>query len=139
MIGNRQPDIIVMDRNQQPVLVVEVRYQMGTDAEWAKRFRRNLLAHSLTWNARYFMMTTPDQSYVWYGDLPFDAPPTLIIDSTQLWGSDLTWVNLESRIALWLNRLIYNNDQDDVPPAWVEEIGLWEALRDAHLEFGLTA
>lgn len=137
MIGNRQPDIIVMDRNQQPVLVVEVRYQMGTDAEWARYFRHNVLENALTINARYFVIATPDQSYIWYGDLPFDAPPTLIVNSTELWGSDLSRANLENRVSLWLNRMIYNYDQETSPPAWVNEIGLLATLRDTHLEFGL--
>lgn len=52
------------DRDNQLVLLVEVKSKLGAPPEWAARLRRHLLAHGTCPNAQYFPMVFPDRFYL---------------------------------------------------------------------------
>lgn len=68
-------DFVVYSPDHKLQLVVEVKGTQGSDAKWAAKLRRNLLAHDAVPNAPYFMLVLPDMLYLWSGASDKDAPP----------------------------------------------------------------
>ena len=60
-----RPDIVVRDPSGRAVLGVEVKARRGVDSGWAAQLRRNLLAHSPGVAAKYFMIVTSTDAYLW--------------------------------------------------------------------------
>ena len=143
-----QPDLIVYDSADNPVLAVEVKNQHGTDTKWAAQTRRNLLVHGLLPKAKYFLLATPDRFYLWV-DKPFptiedptyelDPLPFLqpYLDRAGLILENLNGANFEFLIVSWLIDLVRsdefitarNND-------WLIESGLFEAIRGGNVALG---
>src|SRR5437867_10557439 len=67
-------------------LAVELKGRLNASPEWATQMRRNLLAHGVVTQAKYFLLAMPDRFYLWRGtanDLA-ETPPTYQIDPKNL-------------------------------------------------------
>ena len=61
-------DIIAYDQAGRVILLAEVKSRLGTSAQWAKRYRQNMLAHGLFPQSLFFVIATPDRMYFWKQD-----------------------------------------------------------------------
>jgi hypothetical protein len=62
-------DLVVYDRNQRLIAVVEVKNKKNTSPHWAAQLRRNMLAHGRDpVPSEYFFLATPDRVYLWKGE-----------------------------------------------------------------------
>ncbi len=79
-------DLVVYDRNGQIILIAEIKKKTGVSAEWAAKWRRNMLSHGNMPDAKYFMIAMPDRFYIWEnaGTDPEPAAPTFEIDAKQV-------------------------------------------------------
>ena len=64
--------------------VVEVKRQTGTSADWAAKFRRNLMAHGNAPPGELFAIVAPDKIYVWRAGAALEAAPDTEIDATPI-------------------------------------------------------
>ncbi len=144
----QKPDIAVYGAGGETVLVAEVKAKPRSSPEWAALLRRNLAAHSLP-QARYFMVATPDQLYLWAGK-PLQSepvPPDISVGTRELFEpylskadvavSGLSEGGLELIVAAWLNELLGGYGADRLPPSaaeWFRSEGLLDALRGGRLE-----
>lgn len=62
-------------------VVVEAKRSIGTSADWALKFRRNLLAHGKPLPGDLFVVVAPDKIYAWHARAEMDARPDLDIDA----------------------------------------------------------
>ena len=142
-----QADMAIYDKAGQLALVVEAKNKLDTTSDWAARMRRNLLAHGLMPNTRFFLLALPDRFYLWKdaGVIPEIGPPHYEIDPKPLlrpYYNDtdplnglLTGASFELVVSSWLNTLL----QTDILPAelqeqeWLVESGLFEAIKSGHL------
>lgn len=76
-----QYDFAAYDRAGQLKVVVEAKRRTHTSAEWASKFRRNLMAHGNAPPSELFAIVAPDKIYVWRGGAPLDARPDTEIDA----------------------------------------------------------
>lgn len=144
----QKPDIAVFDAVGQTVLVAEVKAKPRSSPEWAALLRRNLAAYGLP-PARYFMVATPDQLYLW-SRKPFRpevVPPDLSVDTRPLFApyfsdaepplGSLGESSLEWIVASWLYELLDGYGANRLPPnaaEWFRSEGLLDALRGGRLE-----
>ena len=144
----QKPDIAVFDAVGQTLLIAEVKTKTRSSPEWAALLRRNLAAYGLP-PARYFMVATPDQLYLWSGK-PFQPeviPPDLSVDTRQLFApyfgnaepppGSLGESSFEWIVASWLNELLDGHGVNRLPPnaaEWFRSEGLLDALRGGRLE-----
>lgn len=144
----QKPDIAVYGEGGETVLVAEVKGKPHSSPEWAALLRRNLAAYGLP-QARYFMVATLDQLYLWAGK-PLQAelvPPDISVDTRPLFepylrqadvaADDLSEGGLELIVAVWLNELLVGYGADRLPPSaaeWFKSEGLLDALRGGRLE-----
>ena len=140
-------DMAIYDKTGQLVLVVEAKNKLDTSSIWAAKMRRNILAHGLMPNARFFLLALPDRFYLWKdaGIVPEIVPPDYEIDpspflrshynGTDISLSSLTGESFELVISSWLNKLLQT---DILPPElqaqdWLIESDLFEAIKLGHL------
>jgi hypothetical protein len=81
-----RPDVIIYDRDGKSAAAIEIKKKSGTGQEWASRLRRNILAHSTGWSARFFVIATPDRLYIWDQESASepDDPPSSVLDARPL-------------------------------------------------------
>lgn len=90
---DRGVDIAVYSPDDGLQLIVEVKNRPQTSAEWAVRFRRNLLTHQAIPPAKYFLLALPDRLYLWKDAWnQEEAPPNYTVR---------TWEALRDYLASW--------------------------------------
>lgn len=137
----------IYDKNGQLALVVETKNKLSTSSNWAAKMRRNMLAHGLMPDTRFFLLALPDRFYLWKdaGIRPELVPPTYEINpepflqsyfnGTGISLDSLTGESFELIISSWLSNLL----QADVPPFelegqdWLIDSGLFETIKHGHL------
>lgn len=73
---NRVADILVRSSDNDIKLIVEVKGRAQGSADWAAKFRRNLLVHHVLPKSRFFLLALPDFLYLWSnGDTQEAVPP----------------------------------------------------------------
>lgn len=77
-------DFAAYDDGGHLKVAVEARTRIGTSAEWALQFRRNLLAHDRGLPGELFVIVAPDKIYAWKADAEMDAAPAFEIDARPL-------------------------------------------------------
>ena len=144
---NFRADMAIYDKIGQLILVVEVKNKLDTSSSWAAKMRRNMLAHGLMPNARFFLLALPDRFYLWKDDgiAPEIVSPTYEIDprpflrsyynGTEIPIISLTGESFELIVSSWLSKLLQS---DALPPElqkqdWLIESGLYEAIKLGHL------
>lgn len=142
------PDFVVHSPSNQLLLVVEVKAAKNGSAQWAAKFRRNLIAHGAAPDAPYFLLILPEHAYLWKNALATeDTLPSFVSDTKNLlapylsrYGEDysgLSESSLELAVRSWL--------QDLASPNWhaqasqdrlLAESGLAAQMRDSSISYG---
>lgn len=143
-------DLAAYSRENQLVLVVEVKSKLDTTPEWAARLRRNILAHGIFPNAPYFLMVFPDRFYLWahsLADLEAIAPAYVIdarpilqpyLEQSGITTEQVSEQSLELIVASWLNELIHTKkppDEVDHTWQWLVDSGLYYAVAGGSLDY----
>jgi hypothetical protein len=146
-------DIAVYDPDHKLQLIVEVKSKDGAPASWAARMRRNLLAHSMISNTRFFMLATPDSFYLWRdADAQGEVLPHFRIDATQLLAAyagrqqlpadGISGYGLELLVASWLTDVMNSGLSEETVTAdlrWLFDSGLYEAIKNGSVASQATA
>ena len=140
-------DMAIYDKTGQLALVVEAKNKLHTSSSWAAKMRRNMLAHGLMPNPRFFLLALPDRFYLWKNDgvVSEITPPNYEVDPRPFlqtyynWPErsliSLTGESFELVVSSWLSKLL----QTDVLPLelqkqdWLVESGLFETIKLGHL------
>jgi hypothetical protein len=141
--GDNGWDLLIDNRHGQLTLEVEVKSKTNVSAEWAAKFRRNIIAHGTLSKAPYFMMAFPDKFYLWANPEinQDDSAPTYQVDASKILNpyferarvtaEEISGESLEVIIASWLDELVYIDKlPEDVKIAqpWLIESGLYDVL-----------
>jgi hypothetical protein len=141
-------DLAVFNRDDQLVLVVEVKNKLNTSPEWAARLRRNILAHGIFPNAPYFLMVFPDRFYLWTNaDTKYeDVEPTYTINARPILqpyfeqsgvtADQISGQSLELIVASWLGELIHSDktpEELSESQQWLIDSGLYAAVAGGRL------
>jgi hypothetical protein len=139
-------DLAVTDPAGAKLLAVEVKALHGRDSEWAAKIRSNLRTGDRD-KPRFFMLVTPDQTYLWNETaedephrLPDASVPTLEILSDTLRegvaGADGR--ALEFVVSAWLSSVVNASTLDELPQGarqFLQHTGLYEILRGGAVRF----
>jgi hypothetical protein len=136
-------DLAVYNRDGELALVVEVKKKFNASREWATRLRRNILAHGVVPQAKFFLLALPDRFYLWKAGDPADdvGEPEYVIDPAPILqpyfdrlgisAEELSGQSFELLIALWLNEVMHSGqgrvDLDSLQ-SWLYESGLHDEL-----------
>lgn len=140
-------DLATYDRDNQLVLVAEVKSKLDAPPAWAAQLRRNILAHGTFPNAPYFLMVFPDRFYLWKNTDSSHEPiePTYVIDARPvlqpyfdqagITAEQVSGQSLELIVASWFNEIIHKTpDELDASQQWLIESGLYSAVVGGSLE-----
>ena len=148
-VQDRGIDVIAYDQSGRVILLAEAKSRVGTSAEWAARFRRNMLSHGTLPKALFFMIATPERLYFWKQDHPdvSDEPPGFTIDATREFkpyfdkldktSRDVSEQALEMLVLSWLTDIARTGDarfRNDPSMRWLSESGLIDSLEKARIE-----
>ena len=142
-----RPDILVLSADDRVRLAVEVSAHPGASSEWAARFRRNLVDHSILPEAEYFLLALPDTFYLWRNArAPGEAGPEYQVPAADVLGpfgvSTLDGEGLEMAVNAWLHVLTRADlDRDEVARShgWLVDSGLYDRIRGGHVELQAAA
>ena len=131
------------------ILLAEAKSRVGTSAEWATQFRRNILAHGTLPNAQFFLIATPERMYFWKQDRPgvLDAPPEFTIDAATEFkpyfdklgktSQGVSGQALELLVLSWLTEIARTGDarsKKDPSRRWLADSGHFDSLEKARIE-----
>jgi len=141
-------DLTAYNRDNQLVLVVEVKSKLGATPQWAAQLRRNILAHGTFPNAPYFLMVFPDRFYLWKntGSNHELIEPTYVIDARPILqpyfeqsgvtADQVSGQSLELIVASWLGGVMHKTpDEVDVSQQWLIDSGLYDAVAGGRLDY----
>lgn len=141
-------DILVHDRNKNPVLIVEVKKKFNASAQWAAQLRRNIAAHGLLPNTKFFLLAMPDQFYLWKAAAPNELnhhpdysldPRPFLTPYTEPAGVTLEEISTQSFeliITSWLIEVMNATKADmqaNEAQRWLVDFGLYEAIAGGYL------
>jgi len=135
-------DIAAHDRRGNLVVVVEVKARPNASADWASRFRRNLLAHDALPDSRYFAIVTPEALYMWDSGSGTPDAPTILPTSEVVrpFAGTASLALHDEALTLatssWLWDIARGGDSS---MGEVRELGLAEALRDGTVRIAAAA
>jgi hypothetical protein len=140
-------DVTVRDHTGLPILAVEVKAVRGKDPRWAAQVRSSLVAHGFIQPARFFLLVTPETSYLWDESAEeeegAERPPDVAVATADLIGEDrlgdVRWDGraLELVASSWLASVTNADALEDLPEGGrrlLEESGLDRALRGGVVE-----
>lgn len=147
-------DLLVDNRDGQPVLAVEIKRKNNASSEWAAKLRRNILAHGTFPKAPYFLMVFPNKFYLWTEaeasldhsepNYTIDAIPILqpYFERAGVTADQISGQSLELIISSWLGEVIHSEqfpENLDNSQQWLIESGLYAALAGGKLEHEAAA
>jgi hypothetical protein len=147
-------DLAIYDRDNQLIVVVEIKNKLSASPEWAARLRRNILAHGTFPKAPYFLMVFPDRFYLWTDAAAQldQSEPNYIIDARPILqpyfeqagvsANQITSQSLELIVASWLGEVIHSEklpEEIDQSQQWLLESGLYPAVAGGHFEHEAVA
>ena len=134
-----RPDITVY-KDHEPQLLLEVKARKSGSADWAAKYRRNLLTHFYDSKALYFMLVLPEKTFLWSQNVGASEErlPDYTFSTTKLFSRYLNAneqphlheSSLELMAKHWLDRVSSQMSDDassDIPPAMLTS-GLYDAL-----------
>jgi hypothetical protein len=148
-VQDRGIDVIAYDEAGSVVLLAEAKSRFGTSAEWAARFRRNLLSHGTLPKALFFLIATPERLYFWKQDhsSTSDELPEFTIDAAREFkpyfdklektSPAVSEQALEMLVLSWLTDIARTGDErsrNDSSMRWLSESGLIDSLEKARIE-----
>ena len=141
-------DIIVNNRDNEPILMVEVKTKLHTSPDWVAQYRRNIFSHGDLPSARFFLFAFPDRFYLWTHnsdphagydpDSAIDARPILgpYFERADVLPEKIRGESFELLIWWWLADVVHddwNPANPNVSRAWLMESGLAEAIRNGRV------
>ncbi|NOQ35338.1 MAG: hypothetical protein GQ569_05515 [Methylococcaceae bacterium] len=146
---NIHADVAAYNSDGELTLIVEVKNKLGTDSEWATKMRRNILAHGLLPNVRFFLLALPDRFYLWKDKSSTEIEkPTYEIDAkaflklyfekVHIQPEKISGMGFEILINLWLNELLQKSSllesfKQDKNNQWLIESGLLEVIKHGRI------
>jgi hypothetical protein len=152
--GAARWDIAIYNRDNQLVVVVEVKTKLNASPEWASQLRRNIFAHGIFAKAPYFLMVFPDRFYLWTdtAEQLDTSEPTYTIDARPILESyfeqagvsanEITGQSLELIVASWLGKVIHSEklpEEFEESHRWLIESGLYTAIAGGHFDHEAVA
>ncbi len=146
-------DFVVYDRHSQIVLIAELKRKTGVYAEWAAKWRRNILSHGDMPAAKFFLIALLDRFYLWKdaGNTPDSGAPTFEIDTQPILKpyleesvismTDISHQRFEFIVATWLNSILQIKkplSQRNDPLNGIIQTGLSEAVSGGYLRHEVT-
>ncbi len=138
------PDFTVYSPDHHPQLAVEVKYRHGASDEWAARFRRNLLTHSVLLPDHRFLLVLPDYTYFWHGAAqPEERSADLKFRTEEMLQSlfraspvrPTNEENLELAVKAWLNAIMRLPRQEVAQRhGWLLQSGIYDRIHGGHVE-----
>lgn len=143
-------DIAIYNRDNQLVVVVEVKTKLNASLEWASQLRCNIFSHGIFPKAPYFLMVFPDRFYLWTdtAEQLDKSEPTYTIDARPILepyfeqvgvsANQITGQSLELIVASWLGKVIHLEqlpEELDESHRWLIESGLYTAIAGGHFEY----
>jgi hypothetical protein len=91
-------DFVAYDRNGRVLLLAEAKSRQDTSESWAAELRRNMLAHGFLPPAKYFMIATPKQIYLWPHEdpVPIELSSPVTLDAQTLLAPYFKLLNQEA-------------------------------------------
>lgn len=134
------PDITVCSPQGDARLLVEVKTHEVAEGDWARRYRRNILAHFPDGGSTYFLLVLPERLYLWEPDSDPDSDADFVASTRESLGryyeevgaDDLGPRALEFLVKSWLSDLVTFERDPDVTPLeheWLGASGLYESIR----------
>lgn len=145
---SQKADLVAYSPNGEIVLIVEVKAKTKTSRLWATQMRRNLLAHGMIPNSRFFLLALPDRLYLWknVSNLPELVEPSYEMNATPFFkpyfenaginAEDLSSQSFELIVVSWLNELIYSGISKNLPNEQKQILhnsGLLEELKGSNV------
>lgn len=147
---NTIADMTVYDAHGQLAFIIEVKNKLGTSREWAAKMRRNIFAHGLVPDTKWFIIALPDHFYVWKDieSKPEEILPTYDMnpepflrpyyDKAGMKLDQLSEKSLELILTSWLNEMAHTDTIPSSIPSetqqWLAESGFLDAIKDGYIE-----
>lgn len=134
------PDVTVHSSDGEPLLLVEVKTRENADEKWARRFRRNILAHFPESRTAYFLLVLPDALYLWTPGSEPEAEPDYRGSTRESLGRYYEYAQadtlggraFEFLVTSWLSDLVAfgrGPDEEDEAREWLSESGLYDGIQ----------
>ncbi|MEM7714562.1 MAG: hypothetical protein AAF349_13470 [Cyanobacteria bacterium P01_A01_bin.68] len=142
-------DIAVYGKDKNLQLLVEVKSRHGRTINWAAQMRRNMYAHGLLPQTRFFLLALSDKFYLWkdVGILieaikpNYEINPLSFLESyykkANVSPSSISEASLELIVSSWLTQIITVPSVDLLSQEyqdWLIESGLFHAIHGGHIE-----
>lgn len=147
-------DILINDRNENPVLIVEVKKRFNTSVQWATQLRQNIAAHGLLPDTKFFLLAMPDRFYLWKAVGPhrwhnqpnysLDPRPFLThyAEPAGMTLEEISTQSFELIVTSWLIEVM-NATRADIQAnehqRWLVDLGLYEVIAGGYLAQGVFA
>jgi hypothetical protein len=149
---NQRWDLLVKNRDGDPILIIEVKRQVNVSQEWVMQLHRNLFSAAIFPKSSYFLIAFPDKFYLWVNtsknkdepDYTIDAKPLIqkYFEKTDTQPNQISGISFEIIIASWLQEMIFSEELPehiDREKSWLVESGLYQALRGSNIEYEAVA
>ncbi len=142
-------DIAVYGKDKRLQLLVEVKSRHGTSSNWAAQMRRNMYAHGLLPETRFFLLALSDKFYLWKDvGISIEAiEPTYKINflfflepyyrKAHVSPSSISEASLELIVSSWLTQIITVPSVDLLSldyQDWLIDSGLFDAIQGGYIE-----
>lgn len=138
-------DILVKDPNGAPIAVIEVKSRENLSRYIAAALRRNMIAHGLLTDVKYFLLVSQDKGFLWKngGQAPIDSPPTYEFSMSEVVRKYLAKMQskerlkeaqLELLVFQWLNDLLESERKPRKEPGTtLARSGFLDALKGGQI------
>lgn len=138
-------DVTITSPDGETRLLVEVKSREPADAEWARRFRRNILAHFPDNGSAYFLLVLPESLYLWEPDSGPEEEPDYEGSTEKALRPYLEKAEVERLdgrafeflVSSWLSDLVaLEPSEEELGPAlrWLIDSGLYAKIRGGSVE-----
>ena len=147
----KEADLIAYDNRGRVLLLVEVKRSRDATAEWAAKYRRNLMSHGTFPFTRFFLIATLNGLYFWRQEdesIPADAPPQFTLDAVselnpimEKYGFSAEEISKEEFrlvVSFWLEDLSWLEKPDSMEASrfhWLSESGFLDELKRSRIGF----
>ncbi len=144
-------DIAAYSSDGELKLVVEVKASKGVSEDWGGKLRRNLVAHGLVPNTKFFLLALPSFFYLWLDAQSLEITPAdyrvptsdvLQAYLLELNSEGLTEQSLELLIMAWLRDLMdseLTRESAGSKLSWLFDSGLYESIQHGSLSSQVAA
>ncbi len=142
-------DIAVYGKDKRLQLLVEVKSKHGTSSSWAALMRRNMYAHGLLPETRFFLLALSDKFYLWKDsgilieaiEPSYEINPLSFLEpyyrKANVSPSHIAGASLELIITSWLTQIITVPSIDLLArdyKDWLIDSGLFDAIQGGYIE-----